>query len=139
MNKERIHFRIYKSLIDYVDKIKEKNNYTNRSQALEFIIKEHEKNQNLNMETMIDLIGDKVSKNIKDNMLTLKKSNNHIDRNIQVLLEMMNGFYIKENFPNIFTLDEEEHIGYTTARKSVDNRIQKQRLLKLEREFKQKK
>ncbi|MPQ44762.1 ribbon-helix-helix domain-containing protein [Clostridium tarantellae] len=136
MDKERIHFRIDKTLIDYVDKIKKKNNYTNRSQALEFIIKEHEKNLNLNMETMIDLIGDRVSKNIKENMLTLKKSNNHTDRNVQVLLEMMNGFYIKENFPNIFTLDEEEHVGYTTARKAVDNRIEKQRLLKLEKNFK---
>ena len=45
------------------------------------------------MENMIEILGDRVAEKIKASILVLKRVSNNSDRNIQVLLELMNGLF----------------------------------------------
>ena len=87
------------------------------------------------MENMIEILGDRVAEKIKASILVLKRVSNNSDRNIQVLLELMNGLFIAEDLPDIFPSKEKEHEAYITAKKEVDKRIENQRVKKLDKEY----
>lgn len=135
LGRRRLNGLLWYILKFFIKNIKTKHSCRSNSEALELIIREHEKNLNIPMENMIEILGDRVAEKIKASILVLKRVSNNSDRNIQVLLELMNGLFIAEDLPDIFPSKEKEHEAYITAKKEVDKRIESQRVKKLDKEY----
>ena len=63
-------------------------------------------------------------------MYKIAKGVNKNDRNIQILIELINGLFINENQMDIMSTEERMHEAYQTAQKTVNDRIEKQSLKK---------
>lgn len=63
-------------------------------------------------------------------MYKIAKGVNKNDRNIQILIELVNGLFINENQMDIMSTEERMHEAYQTAQKTVNDRIEKQALKK---------
>ncbi|MCX0402149.1 hypothetical protein [Clostridium perfringens] len=63
-------------------------------------------------------------------MYKIAKGVNKNDRNIQILIELINGLFINENQMDIMSTEERMHEAYQTAQKTVNDRIEKQALKK---------
>ncbi|MBM7835601.1 hypothetical protein [Clostridium sardiniense] len=115
MSKKSYGFWIGEKELSYIKEYKEVNHIQSQSIALEKILEEHKQ---FLMETRtkeIDELSDKLCKKVVEQLKGVKLGINNADRNTQILIEMLNGRYIKDRVGNIVTTT-----GLTTetARKS---------------------
>ncbi|ELC8454600.1 hypothetical protein ACRTAK_002976 [Clostridium perfringens] len=127
---ERIHATINNKSLKYLDELKEKRDCRSRSEALDLIIREHQKNLNLSIEDQVNLMAEIISEKTASAMYKIAKGVNKNDRNIQILIELINGLFINENQMDIMSTEERMHEAYQTAQKTVNDRIEKQALKK---------
>lgn len=99
----------------YIKQYKEHSKSSSQSEALEKIIEEHEQFLRETRTKEIDELSDKLCKKVVEQLKGVKLGINNADRNTQILIEMLNGRYIKDRVGNIVTTT-----GLTTetARKS---------------------
>ena len=135
VNKIRKHFTISKESLDYVKEIKENNKLTSESESIEYIIKEHKEKSETTTEMMIRIIANEVAKSMKSDYTKLIKAINHSDRNIQILLEMINGYFIKENVGEILSSDFARSEALDIAEENIKKRISKNRVRRLDNEW----
>lgn len=126
MSRIEKHYRIKQDLADYIEAIKEKNDCRSNSHAVELILKEHRENLNFSLEEKTNLIADVVAKRTIKSMHKILKYEKKNDRNIQILIEMLNGLFINENQMDIMNTNERMHEAYQTARYTVDTRLEKE-------------
>ncbi|MDB2104840.1 MULTISPECIES: hypothetical protein [Clostridium] len=122
-NRERKIYMLSQKNIDYIEEVKEKNNLKYNSEALDLIIREHRKNSDITTEAMIKLIAKEVSNQIKIDVKGIKKSSNETDRNTQILLELINGFFVISKYGRLATTDDILSPALTNATEIVDKRI----------------
>ena len=72
---------------------------------------------------MIKLIAKEVSNQIKIDVKGIKKSSNETDRNTQILLELINGFFVISKYGRLATTDDILSPALTNATEIVDKRI----------------
>lgn len=108
-------YTISDDAIEYIKKYKEINKCSSQSKALEKIIEEHKQFVSETRGKEIEYLSERLSKNVLNNLKGMKLGVDNADRNTQILIEMMNGRYIKDRVGNIATTT-----GFTTevARKS---------------------
>ena len=99
-------FVISKKNLEYIEEVKEKNNLKYNSEALDLIIREHRQNSDITTEAMIKLIAKEVSEQIKLDFKGIKKASNDTDRNTQILLEMINGFFVISEYGRLATTED---------------------------------
>ena len=83
---------------------------------------------------MIKIIASEVAKAIKGDLIKVIKGINSADRNTQIVMEMLNGLFIKSNVGYINTSDVVKSEGLELAEESVRKRISKSRVRKLDNE-----
>lgn len=115
MQKKRYGFFLSEEEIDYLKEYKNIHGCSSQNEALDGIIKDH---MNFTRETRkkeIDELANKVSKKVVEELKGMKLGIDNTDRNTQILIEMVNGRYIKDRVGEIPTTS-----GLTTkfARKS---------------------
>lgn len=115
--------------------MKEKNNLKYNSEALDLIIREHRANSDMSTEILIRLIGDRISENLKYDLRGIKKSSNETDKNTQILIELLNGFFVKQGYTTLPTTEDLKCRAIGTTTEFVERRIASQRVKKLDREF----
>lgn len=108
--------------IEYIEEVKEKNNLKYNSEALDLIIREHRQNSDITTEAMIKLIAKEVSEQIKLDFKGIKKASNDTDRNTQILLEMINGFFVISEYGRLATTEDVIAPALTRASELVDKR-----------------
>lgn len=108
--------------IEYIEEVKEKNNLKYNSEALDLIIREHRQNSDITTEAMIKLIAKEVSEQIKLDFKGIKKASNDTDRNTQILLEMINGFFVISEYGRLATTEDVIAPALTRASEIVDKR-----------------
>lgn len=108
--------------IEYIEEVKEKNNLKYNSEALDLIIREHRQNSDITTEAMIKLIAREVSEQIKLDFKGIKKASNDTDRNTQILLEMINGFFVISEYGRLATTEDVIAPALTRASELVDKR-----------------
>lgn len=115
MSKQRYGFFLSEKEIEYLKKYKEISNSSSQNEALKKIIEEHEQFLRETRTKEIDELSDKLCKKVVEQLRGVKLGINNADRNTQILIEMLNGRYIKDRVGNIVTTT-----GLTTetARKS---------------------
>ena len=99
-------FVISKKNLEYIEEVKEKNNLKYNSEALDLIIREHRQNSDITTEAMIKIIAKEVSEQIKFDMKEIKSSSNNTDRNTQILLELINGFFVISEYGRLATTED---------------------------------
>ena len=115
-------FVISKKNLQYIEEVKEKNNLKYNSEALDLIIREHRQNSDITTEAMIKLIAKEVSEQIKLDFKGIKKASNDTDRNTQILLEMINGFFVISEYGRLATTEDVIAPALTRASELVDKR-----------------
>lgn len=115
-------FVISKKNLEYIEEVKEKNNLKYNSEALDLIIREHRQNSDITTEAMIKLIAKEVSEQIKLDFKGIKKASNDTDRNTQILLEMINGFFVISEYGSLATTEDVIAPALTRASELVDKR-----------------
>lgn len=130
MKREKKQYVMTENALEYIENFKRKNNCRSNSEALDLIIREHQKNLNLSIEDQINLMAEIISEKTVSAMYKIAKGVNKNDRNIQILIELVNGLFINENQMDIMSTEERMHEAYQTAQKTVNDRIEKQALKK---------
>ena len=121
-NRERKIYMLSKKNLEYIEEVKEKNNLKYNSEALDLIIREHRQNSDITTEAMIKLIAKEVSEQIKLDFKGIKKASNDTDRNTQILLEMINGFFVISEYGRLATTEDVIAPALTRASELVDKR-----------------
>ena len=105
MARIRKEYKMTEKNVEYIEEVKEKNNLK-YSEALDLIIREHRQNSDITTEAMIKIIAKEVSEQIKFDMKEIKKSSNDTDRNTQILLELINGFFVISEYGRLATTED---------------------------------
>lgn len=121
-NRKEKHYWVTEKNIEYIEEVKEKNNLKYNSEALDLIIREHRQNSDITTEAMIKLIAKEVSEQIKLDFKGIKKASNDTDRNTQILLEMINGFFVISDYGRLATTEDIIAPALTRASELVDKR-----------------
>lgn len=121
-NRERKIYMLSQKNLEYIEEVKEKNNLKYNSEALDLIIREHRQNSDITTEAMIKLIAKEVSEQIKLDLKGIKKASNDTDRNTQILIEMINGFFVISEYGRLATTEDVIAPALTRASELVDKR-----------------
>ena len=108
--------------VEYIEEVKEKNNLKYSSEALDLIIREHRQNSDITTEAMIKIIAKEVADQIKGDMKEIKNVSNDTDRNTQILIEMINGFFVISDYRRLATTEDIIAPALTRASELVDKR-----------------
>ena len=122
VNRKEKHYWVSEKNIEYIEEVKEKNNLKYNSEALDLIIREHRQNSDITTEAMIKLIAREVAEQIKIEMKGIKKASNDTDRNTQILLEMINGFFVISDYGRLATTEDVIAPALIRASELVDKR-----------------
>lgn len=129
------NFSIEKNTFDYLNDIQSENaNINSMSSAIDFIAMEHKSKSDTTTEQMIKIIANEVAKELKGELTKIIKGINSADRNTQIVMEMLNGLFIKSNVGYINTSEIVKAEGLELAEESVRKRISKSRVRKLDNE-----
>lgn len=129
------NFSIEKNTFDYLNDIQSENaNINSMSSAIDFIAMEHKSKSDTTTEQMIKIIANEVAKELKGELTKIIRGINSADKNTQIVMEMLNGLFIKSNVGYINTSDIVKAEGLELAEESVRKRISKSRVRKLDNE-----
>ncbi|MDU3546417.1 MAG: hypothetical protein E7F83_03235 [Clostridium sp.] len=135
MSKMEKHYRLSEKNIEYIEEVKEKNHLKYNSEALELIIREHRNNSDITTEFMINLIGEKLSEKLKAELLGIKKASNESDKNTQIIIELLNGLFVKSGYKLLATTGDIKCKAIDNATEFVEKRIASKRVAKLDRTY----
>lgn len=129
------NFSIEKNTFDYLNDIQSENaNINSMSSAIDFIAMEHKSKSDTTTEQMIKIIANEVAKELKGELTKIIKGINSADRNTQIIMEMLNGLFIKNSVGEILVSNVVKSEGLEMAEEAVRKRISKSRVRKLDNE-----
>ncbi|WP_259418132.1 hypothetical protein [Bacillus toyonensis] len=140
MGNEKIRMKLSLSedVHQYIQDYMDENNITHPGDAISKICMEHEAAKNT--EWSLNYITEVVSKNLHDvlksELTKIRLGANSADRNTQVLIELMNGYFFANDLDleSIITTDKIEVGGVKIAKEVVAERISNARQKRLEHE-----
>ena len=135
MSKISKHFTISEDSLNYLKKVKQDKKLSSISLAMEMIIEEHEKNSKIKIKDTAKLMGNEIGKVLEDDIKKFKNSVRETDKNVQVLIEMLNGFLLKNENNIIATTTglasmKKESVPYQIAKEEVAKRIHRNKVKK---------
>ena len=92
MAKKKSCYTISDKAKDYIREFKITNNLPSQSQALEQILEEHKFLKRKSREEELEFLASSLCKKIMNEFKGTKLGINNIDRNTQIMIEMLNGF-----------------------------------------------
>lgn len=130
--KKRKEFLLSEEDLNYIEEVKNKNNFKYPGEALTLIINEHKGTTNQSVAAiLIEEISNLINTELKRNRVI----NNKTNRNTEVLLELMNGICIKESYSPFFTREEKYHEGLKEIEDTVDKNIIRQSTVKWDNNY----
>ncbi|MEK4581670.1 MULTISPECIES: hypothetical protein [Bacillus] len=121
---------------DYIKDYMEEHGIRYTGEAMGRICKEHEAAKNT--EWSLNYVTEVVSKNLHDvlksELTKIRLGANSADRNTQILVELLNGYFFLEGVDSIITTDKQEMESVKMAKKTVEERISHARQKRLDHE-----
>ncbi|EJV43332.1 hypothetical protein IEK_05411 [Bacillus toyonensis] len=121
---------------DYINDYMEEHGIRYTGEAMGRICKEHEAAKNT--EWSLNYVTEVVSKNLHDvlksELTKIRLGANSADRNTQVLIELLNGYFFLESVDSIITTDKQEMGSVKIAKEVVAERISNARQKRLDHE-----
>lgn len=137
--KKQQRFRLSSEVLEYVSDYAVINDlaYNSRSEALERIIREHKENDknNFRLDYIVKSVTDEVTKSVQtalnksisQEVNKVRLGTNNVDRNTQVLIELVQGFMQNNNIEHIITTKENKPAFIDEAEELIQERISKQK------------
>lgn len=135
MNK--IHIYIDDEIKKIIKDTQNENNLSSFSKAIEFIVRRYSKTSDSSLQDIYKFISKEISENIKkeianevsNNLLgeikSLKYATNDTNLDTKILVELMNGIYLKEDYGNIPSTNTMPHKAYTMTKDRIETEIAK--------------
>ncbi|HBE9294002.1 hypothetical protein NMF85_09930 [Clostridioides difficile] len=129
MSKVDKHFLLEKENVEYIKKLKEEKFHT-ESLAINHIIKEHREKETNDTQMIVSIMVDEVFNRLNPELKKYNTKLNATDKNVQIILELINGILVENNLDNIAMTDELESSSLLKARKTVTRKIEKSKYSK---------
>ncbi|PFV26012.1 hypothetical protein [Bacillus thuringiensis] len=121
---------------DYINDYMEEHGIRYTGEAMGRICKEHEAAKNT--EWSLNYVTEVVSKNLHDvlksELTKIRLGANSADRNTQILIELLNGYFFLEGVDSLITTDKQEMESVKIAKEVVAERISNARQKRLDHE-----
>lgn len=121
---------------DYINDYMEEHGMRYTGEAMGRICKEHEAAKNT--EWSLNYVTEVVSKNLHDvlksELTKIRLGANSADRNTQILIELLNGYFFLEGVDSLITTDKQEMGSVKIAKEVVAERISNARQKRLDHE-----
>lgn len=121
---------------DYINDYMEEHGIRYTGEAMGRICKEHEAAKNT--EWSLNYVTEVVSKNLHDvlksELTKIRLGANSADRNTQILIELLNGYFFLEGVDSLITTDKQEMGSVKIAKEVVAERISNARQKRLDYE-----
>ncbi|NYS76001.1 hypothetical protein [Bacillus sp. BH32] len=121
---------------DYIKDYMEEHGIRYTGEAMGRICKEHEAAKNT--EWSLNYVTEVVSKNLHDvlksELTKIRLGANSADRNTQILIELLNGYFFLEGVDSLITTDKQEMGSVKIAKEVVAERISNARQKRLDHE-----
>lgn len=121
---------------DYINDYMEEHGIRYTGEAMGRICKEHEAAKNT--EWSLNYVTEVVSKNLHDvlksELTKIRLGANSADRNTQILIELLNGYFFLEGVDSLITTDKQEMGSVKIAKEIVAERISNARQKRLDHE-----
>ncbi|WP_144502238.1 hypothetical protein [Bacillus thuringiensis] len=121
---------------DYINDYMEEHGIRYTGEAMGRICKEHEAAKNT--EWSLNYVTEVVSKNLHDvlksELTKIRLGANSADRNTQILIELLNGYFFLEGIDSLITTDKQEMGSVKIAKEVVAERISNARQKRLDHE-----
>ncbi|HBF5866232.1 hypothetical protein [Clostridioides sp. ZZV14-6044] len=115
----KIHVSLDEKSFEFIETLKKEKN-SNRSKIISDIIREYM--NNMNEYEIFDIIADKLLDRMKIYLYSTKKTTNIIDENVQILIELINGIYLKEEYVDVVSTDVISSKALDSSKKIVKER-----------------
>ncbi|TKJ06677.1 hypothetical protein FC702_07495 [Bacillus cereus] len=121
---------------DYINDYMEEHGIRYTGEAMGRICKEHETAKNT--EWSLNYVTEVVSKNLHDvlksELTKIRLGANSADRNTQILIELLNGYFFLEGVDSLITTDKQEMGSVKIAKEVVAERISHARQKRIDHE-----
>jgi hypothetical protein len=121
----------------YIKDYMEEHNIRYNGEAIVRICREHQASKK-NTEWSLNYISEIVSKNLHDvlksELTKIRLGANSADRNTQILIELLNGYFFLEGVDSLITTDKQEMGSVKIAKEVVAERISNARQKRLDHE-----
>ncbi|MDT3498682.1 hypothetical protein NLU03_32800 [Bacillus toyonensis] len=121
---------------DYINDYMEEHGIRYTGEAMGRICKEHEAAKNT--EWSLNYVTEVVSKNLhgvlKSELTKIRLGANSADRNTQILIELLNGYFFLEGVDSLITTDKQEMGSVKIAKEVIAERISHARQKRLDHE-----
>lgn len=121
---------------DYINDYMEEHGIRYTGEAMGRICKEHEATKKT--EWSLNYVTEVVSKNLHDvlksELTKIRLGANSADRNTQILIELLNGYFFLEGVDSLITTDKQEMGSVKIAKEVVAERISNARQKRLDHE-----
>ncbi|HBH4034427.1 TPA: hypothetical protein KSL09_003252 [Clostridioides difficile] len=115
----KIHVSLDEKSFEFIETLKKEKN-SNRSKIISDIIREYM--NNMNEYEIFDIIADKLLDRMKIYLCSTKKTTTIIDENVQILIELINGIYLKEEYVDVVSTDVISSKALDSSKKIVKER-----------------
>lgn len=136
------HLYLEHETLEIIEKFKDKNNIPTLSKAINILVKKHNENYNSSMDSLNKYIANaviqeiksdvlkEVSSTIKNEVKQLKSATNDTNLDTKILVELMNGIYLKEDYGSIPSTNTMPHKAYTMTKDRIETEIAKRHYIK---------
>ncbi|MED0988039.1 hypothetical protein [Bacillus paramycoides] len=121
---------------DYIKDYMEEHGIRYTGEAMGRICKEHEaaKSTEWSLNYITEVVSNNLHDVLKSELTKIRLGANSADRNAQVLIELLNGYFFLEGVDSIITTDKQEMESVKMAKKTVEERISHLRQKRLDHE-----
>ncbi|MES9701074.1 hypothetical protein [Bacillus sp. JJ927] len=121
---------------DYIKDYMEEHGIRYTGEAMGRICKEHEaaKSTEWSLNYITEVVSNNLHDVLKSELTKIRLGANSADRNTQVLIELLNGYFFLEGVDSIITTDKQEMESVKMAKKTVEERISHARQKRLDHE-----
>ncbi|OJE50693.1 hypothetical protein BAQ49_22710 [Bacillus proteolyticus] len=121
---------------DYIKDYMEEHGIRYTGEAMGRICKEHEaaKSTEWSLNYITEVVSNNLHDVLKSELTKIRLGANSADRNTQVLIELLNGYFFLEGVDSIITTDKQEMESVKMAKKTVEERISHLRQKRLDHE-----
>lgn len=127
MNK--IHIYVDDETKKIIKDIQKENNISSFSKTIEFIVRGYNKNSGRSLQDIYKFIANEIANEISNNLASeiksLKYATNKTNIDTKILVELMNGIYLKEDYGNIPSTNTMPHKAYTMTKERIETEIAK--------------
>lgn len=120
----------------YIKDYMEEHGIRYTGEAMGRICKEHEaaKSTEWSLNYVTEVVSNNLHDVLKSELTKIRLGANSADRNTQVLIELLNGYFFLEGVDSIITTDKQEMESVKMAKKTVEERISHARQKRLDYE-----